>query len=492
MAQEATITCRKLTTPPYCLGGREHPYPDFVNLPRPNAPPQEKTKKKLTKHIREDALKDIVYQMYSGEFIAKFTYVKTEDGHEELTGEFGVSSSSSSPDGQAVAAPYNSEFLIGQVFYSIPTESTIYFTTENLHSNEDFAVRLGSEHEGAFLLQLWHHALRQHASSLSSEAMMLALNSVLGAYVSFGDSMLESLVDAVVVAADSVLLRQDVATNVAIGNNFSKVGEYLESKAMFAAAAAMYEVATRLVDEPIRLAVANSYTGLAHKRNHRYDLSEASYIKALQYHAISNGNALNFCDNTGQTQNDFHNLLAMYSHLCHSGRGAGSDEDKLVQQAVVAILLMGGYQPRTDSMPNYKLFLKKEQRNRAKARQLFTRAVLSGNTRDFRQICLSAKTGSGVVSNVTRDTARTAEQSRQLAMQSASKDYQSGPLKPMMLFARCAYCNASHKDDDSCKLMRCPCKAVAYCKKECQVSHWPEHKKLCAHHLKKKKGARKT
>mmetsp|Transcript_32023 Transcript_32023/g.65124 ORF Transcript_32023/g.65124 Transcript_32023/m.65124 type:complete len:492 (-) Transcript_32023:283-1758(-) len=487
--EEANFTCARSTSPPVCLGGRDRPHPDFINLPRPMAPPLEKTKRKLTKHIRDDALKEIVYSMYRGEFVAKMKYVKSEDGKEALTAEFGAVS----PDGQeGVAAPYNSEVLTGQVLASFLTgrsgnEICYHYTTQLLHPNEEFALGLGSEHEEAFLLRLWHHVLRQHASSLPSEAVTLALNIVLGTYVSFGDGRLDALVDAAVIAADCLLLREDVTENVICSVNYCRAGEFLESKGLFAAAAAIYEVACRLVEEPRRLATTNMFAGLAHKRNRQYGLSETSNIKALKYLAIYNGNALNFSD--GDTQNHVNNLLVMYSYMCCDGR---SNKDDQVNQAVKAILKMGGFQPHSFDMINYRKFLKKEYRTAKKARELFERAVLSGNTRDFRHICLSAKDGSpGRFVVVTSGVpGRTAEQSRQIDMQAASNDLRNCNVPPWLRMARCAYCNANHKDDDSCILMRCPCKAVAYCNKECQLEHWPEHKKHCVHR-KNKKSARK-
>lgn len=67
--KEYTVTCTRKTNHPKRLGGGsdEHsPHPDFADLPRPITTPLEKTKTKITKHIRDDSLKEIVYQMHCG------------------------------------------------------------------------------------------------------------------------------------------------------------------------------------------------------------------------------------------------------------------------------------------------------------------------------------------------------------------------------------------------------------------------------------------
>lgn len=43
---------------------------------------------------------------------------------------------------------------------------------------------------------------------------------------------------------------------------------------------------------------------------------------------------------------------------------------------------------------------------------------------------------------------------------------------------RCSACSTVLSAQHKC----CPCKAVAYCGRECQVKHWRLHKMMCAHH----------
>ena len=50
----------------------------------------------------------------------------------------------------------------------------------------------------------------------------------------------------------------------------------------------------------------------------------------------------------------------------------------------------------------------------------------------------------------------------------------------MMSNNLCANCGKADDDDDDIKLKTCvACKMIQYCGKECQVSHWPAHKKEC-------------
>tara|TARA_B100000795_G_scaffold47990_1_gene31493 strand:+ start:1393 stop:1620 length:228 start_codon:yes stop_codon:yes gene_type:complete len=43
---------------------------------------------------------------------------------------------------------------------------------------------------------------------------------------------------------------------------------------------------------------------------------------------------------------------------------------------------------------------------------------------------------------------------------------------------RCAACQVVLSEQHK----RCPCKAVAYCGRDCQVKHWRIHKTMCATH----------
>ena len=47
-------------------------------------------------------------------------------------------------------------------------------------------------------------------------------------------------------------------------------------------------------------------------------------------------------------------------------------------------------------------------------------------------------------------------------------------IKPL-----CLKCGAKSPKDGGPKLLKCACKAVYYCSKDCQTEHWPNHKKQC-------------
>jgi hypothetical protein len=183
------------------------------------------------------------------------------------------------------------------------------------------------------------------------------------------------------------------------------------------------------------------------------------------------------------------NILSFYN--------AGDDADSTIESVLVCLLHKAGCKPGLGSTiscqhedelvngPSYMDLIKPHYlQTPASAKEAFLQALKPPTVEHFRRTILGYWDPNGLIVFITpRQDERTIRKrdkgfARDLVRATA----------PIARFSNC--CNPPcHRPDGYQKLMCCPCKAVSYCGKTCQRTHWKDHKRFCAWHQSKNKAS---
>lgn len=397
----------------------------------------------------------------------------------------------------------------------------VFFIAKRVHEGGDnvcFYCRYGFDQN-----QTYHHVLtsqqKAHLSIMILQRFLRERGALLADFDEQALYMLKEIITQGIIgpcekdklysdAADARLIFSDIAINhgLHIHIQVPAVGgfcEALESAKRYKEAAEIYvEIAEAKHFPRSRMCTeeqALGFAALAFKRNLDFENAELYYVASLRA-AGPNGDWYN---TDGITNGNLQNMMIFYE-IVHRAVMSGLKKDqahKKMQKAnlhLLGLLSFAGLDCPGSSMYRNPVerrgaqsCIKNEYKTRAAAFRAVVHAVMAPTMKEYHNRLFSCSDGAIRIVDADRRNPhfdRSILQREQAALlkdqKERSKYYarkQQEKQSTAVEFKICSGCNKSTRTIAG----QCPCHTVLYCSKECQVQHWPIHKRHCPN-LKKK------
>jgi tetratricopeptide (TPR) repeat protein len=230
---------------------------------------------------------------------------------------------------------------------------------------------------------------------------------------------------------------------------------------------------------------SRGYAGLAYKRAMDYIGAEREYVGSLRV-AGPNWNL----DPNLDSYCNLSNMMIFYE-IAHRAviNGLRVDEaHKKIQKAcflLVGLLSIAGFNGQQvgctlfEEKRTYQDFLKPQYKSRKKAMRAVVAASMAPTIDEYHKLLFSYQPNNLISMQIMDPTANLEEMQTEFLEDQKAKSKSGSREHTQLLnnWAELGVCTSCKKTSQDMK--ECPCHTVKYCSKDCQISHWKIHSKVC-------------